>query len=64
MLASKGLTHRFGHEDFATLGRWLAQARTAPAAQPIPAAALLEGGYHEDLPLLIDAFLTAWNNPA
>jgi hypothetical protein len=27
-----------------------------------PAAAILEGGYHEDLPLLIDAFLTAWNN--
>ncbi|MSU48456.1 MAG: histone deacetylase [Opitutus sp.] len=44
-------------EDFATLGRWLRETRR-------PAAALLEGGYHEDLPLLIDAFLTAWNNPA
>jgi acetoin utilization deacetylase AcuC-like enzyme len=44
-------------EDFATLGRWL-------RATGRPAAALLEGGYHEDLPLLIDAFLTAWNNPA
>lgn len=44
-------------EDFATLGRWL-------RATGRPAAALLEGGYHEDLPLLIDAFLTAWNIPA
>jgi acetoin utilization deacetylase AcuC-like enzyme len=44
-------------EDFATLGRWLRETGR-------PAAALLEGGYHEDLPLLIDAFLTAWNNPA
>lgn len=42
-------------EDFATLGRWLREAGR-------PAAALLEGGYHEDLPLLIDAFLSAWNN--
>jgi acetoin utilization deacetylase AcuC-like enzyme len=44
-------------EDFATLGRWLRETGR-------PAAALLEGGYHEDLPLLIDAFLTAWNIPA
>ena len=44
-------------EDFATLGRWLREANR-------PAAALLEGGYHEDLPLLIDAFLMAWNNAA
>jgi acetoin utilization deacetylase AcuC-like enzyme len=44
-------------EDFATLGRWLRETGR-------PAAALLEGGYHEDLPLLIDAFLSAWNNPA
>ena len=44
-------------EDFATLGRWLREAGK-------PAAALLEGGYHEDLPLLIDAFLSAWNNSA
>jgi acetoin utilization deacetylase AcuC-like enzyme len=42
-------------EDFATLGRWLLEAGR-------PVAALLEGGYHEDLPLLIDAFLSAWNN--
>jgi acetoin utilization deacetylase AcuC-like enzyme len=44
-------------DDFATLGRWLREAGR-------PAAALLEGGYHEDLPLLIDAFLTSWNNSA
>jgi acetoin utilization deacetylase AcuC-like enzyme len=44
-------------EDFATLGRWLREAGR-------PAAAFLEGGYHEDLPLLIDAFLTAWDKPA
>jgi acetoin utilization deacetylase AcuC-like enzyme len=44
-------------EDFATLGRWLRETRR-------PTAALLEGGYHDDLPLLIDAFLTAWNNRA
>jgi acetoin utilization deacetylase AcuC-like enzyme len=40
-------------EDFATLGRWLGGADW-------PIAAMLEGGYSRDLPLLIDAFLTAW----
>jgi acetoin utilization deacetylase AcuC-like enzyme len=40
-------------EDFAELGRWL-------AATAIPTAAILEGGYSEDLPKLIDSFLTAW----
>ena len=44
-------------EDFATLGGWL-------RATGRPVAAILEGGYHDDLPLLIDAFLCAWNNPA
>ena len=39
------------------LGRWLGACRR-------PAAAILEGGYHDDLPLLIDAFLTAWDNAA
>jgi acetoin utilization deacetylase AcuC-like enzyme len=48
-------------EDFATLGTWLAETR---ARHAIPAAALLEGGYSPDLPLLIDAFLTAWSAPA
>lgn len=41
-------------EDFGELGRWLAQSR-------LPAAAVLEGGYSSDLPLLIDEFLSAWN---
>jgi acetoin utilization deacetylase AcuC-like enzyme len=42
-------------DDFATLGRWLRDSG-------LPAAAILEGGYSPDLPQLIDAFLTAWNN--
>lgn len=42
-------------EDFATLGRWLRETN-------LPAAGLLEGGYSNDLPLLIDAFLSAWNS--
>lgn len=45
-------------DDFATLGRWLAETRS------IPAAALLEGGYSEDLPLLVEAFLSAWDKNA
>ena len=40
-------------DDFAELGRWLRQGS-------LPAAAILEGGYSEDLPLLIDVFLSAW----
>ena len=40
-------------EDFARLGRWLRESG-------LPAAAILEGGYSGDLPLLIDAFLSAW----
>lgn len=40
-------------DDFAELGRWLRQAGR-------PAAAALEGGYSPDLPVLIDAFLSAW----
>jgi acetoin utilization deacetylase AcuC-like enzyme len=40
-------------EDFAELGAWLHSSGLA-------AAAILEGGYSEDLPLLIDAFLTGW----
>ena len=41
--------------DFAELGRWLRQAA-------LPAAAILEGGYSPDLPVLIDGFLSAWEN--
>ena len=40
-------------DDFATLGTWLRDAGP-------PAAAVLEGGYSDELPLLIDAFLSAW----
>lgn len=43
-------------EDFATLGSWL---RTSPC----PCAAVLEGGYSDDLPILIDSFLTTWADP-
>ena len=41
--------------DFVELGRWLRQAA-------LPAAAILEGGYSPDLPVLIDGFLSAWEN--
>ena len=40
-------------QDFAVLGDWLGDIK-------IPVAAMLEGGYSNDLPELIDAFLTAW----
>jgi acetoin utilization deacetylase AcuC-like enzyme len=40
-------------EDFATFGKWLHKI-------DIPVAAILEGGYSDDLPELIDAFLTSW----
>jgi acetoin utilization deacetylase AcuC-like enzyme len=40
-------------EDFASFGVWLRDMN-------IPASAILEGGYSDDLPELIDAFLTAW----
>ncbi len=43
-------------EDFGTLGKWLAEIKT-------PAAAILEGGYSDDLPELIDVFLTNWVGP-
>lgn len=42
-------------EDFAAFGAWLRDI-------DVPVAALLEGGYSDDLPELIDAFLTAWAN--
>jgi acetoin utilization deacetylase AcuC-like enzyme len=43
-------------EDFAELGRWLRQAG-------LPTAAILEGGYSDDLPFLINSFLAAWAPP-
>jgi acetoin utilization deacetylase AcuC-like enzyme len=41
-------------EDFATFGEWLSEIG-------IPVAVALEGGYSNDLPELIDVFLTTWN---
>lgn len=41
-------------DDFALFGRWLRETG-------VPAGAILEGGYSEELPWLIDAFLTSWN---
>jgi acetoin utilization deacetylase AcuC-like enzyme len=41
-------------EDFGTLGEFLREIET-------PTAVILEGGYSEDLPEMIDAFLTAWS---
>jgi acetoin utilization deacetylase AcuC-like enzyme len=40
-------------EDFARFGQWLRESG-------IPAGAILEGGYSETLPRLIDAFLGGW----
>jgi acetoin utilization deacetylase AcuC-like enzyme len=40
-------------EDFATFGHWLRETN-------MPAGAILEGGYSEELPELIDAFLSVW----
>ncbi len=41
-------------EDFATCGQWLRETG-------VPTGAILEGGYSDELPELIDAFLTAWS---
>jgi acetoin utilization deacetylase AcuC-like enzyme len=40
-------------EDFFEFGEWLRNI-------DVPTAAILEGGYSDELPELIDAFLTAW----
>jgi acetoin utilization deacetylase AcuC-like enzyme len=42
-------------EDFATFGEWLNKI-------DIPVAAILEGGYSDKLPELIDAFLSSWDS--
>jgi acetoin utilization deacetylase AcuC-like enzyme len=42
-------------EDFARFGQLL-------GSTGIPAGAILEGGYSDDLPELIDAFLAGWEN--
>jgi acetoin utilization deacetylase AcuC-like enzyme len=43
-------------DDFATFGKWLRECG-------VPAGAILEGGYSDELPTLIDAFLSSWQNP-
>jgi acetoin utilization deacetylase AcuC-like enzyme len=40
-------------EDFAAFGRWLRETN-------IPTGAILEGGYSDELPELVDAFLSEW----
>jgi acetoin utilization deacetylase AcuC-like enzyme len=40
-------------EDFVTFGKWLHEV-------DVPTAAMLEGGYSDALPELINAFLSAW----
>ena len=45
---------RLRSSDFEALGSWLAEAK-------IPVAATLEGGYSDDLPLLVEAFLKGWS---
>jgi acetoin utilization deacetylase AcuC-like enzyme len=42
-------------EDFALFGEWLRKINA-------PLSVVLEGGYSNDLPELIDAFLSAWND--
>lgn len=42
-------------EDFATFGEWLGDLE-------IPVAVVLEGGYSNELPELIDAFLSKWQS--
>ncbi len=41
-------------EDFATFGSWMREI-------DVPTGAILEGGYSDELPELIDGFLAAWN---
>ena len=44
---------RLRPREFAALGRWLGEA-------PCPVGAILEGGYSQELPLLVNTFLEAW----
>lgn len=44
---------RLRASDFEALGRWLGES-------DFPVAATLEGGYSDDLPLLVEAFLKGW----
>jgi acetoin utilization deacetylase AcuC-like enzyme len=42
-------------QHFASFGRWLKETG-------LPGAQILEGGYSNDLPILLEAFLEAWSN--
>jgi acetoin utilization deacetylase AcuC-like enzyme len=42
-------------QHFASFGRWLKETG-------LPGAPILEGGYSNDLPLLVEAFLEAWSD--
>lgn len=42
-------------EDFAAFGKWLRESG-------VPSGAILEGGYSDELPGLIDAFLASWED--
>ena len=42
--------------DYGSLGRWLRESG-------LPVAAVLEGGYSAELPVLIETFLAAWEAP-
>jgi acetoin utilization deacetylase AcuC-like enzyme len=44
-------------EDFATFGKWVREL-------DIPVGAILEGGYSDELPELIDCFLASWDGAA
>jgi acetoin utilization deacetylase AcuC-like enzyme len=44
-------------DDFATFGKWMHECG-------VPVGAILEGGYSDDLPQLVDAFLSNWEKPA
>jgi acetoin utilization deacetylase AcuC-like enzyme len=50
-------------EDFAAFGEWLRKIDSpspSSGVASIPVGAILEGGYSDDLPELIDVFLTSW----
>ena len=42
-------------EHFANFGRWLRETG-------LPGAPILEGGYSDDLPFLVEAFLAGWSD--
>jgi acetoin utilization deacetylase AcuC-like enzyme len=42
-------------EHFADFGRWLKETG-------LPGAPILEGGYSDDLPILVEAFLAGWSD--